>query len=519
MNLFKFLSRWRKQPEAATLPLEKPVKVNPFKFALDVANRMNAADLAATKVDFFTVPTAAPGVVPKAAKMAVDSAYGYGQTNGLANYANEFASMYEEGQAFMGFPALAMMAMRSEYRRPSEILADEMTRNWGEVVFTGEREGKDAVADKMEVIESELTRINAQDTLRKAFEQDGFFGGSHIFINMGNDGSNGNATELSTPLVRTPQKIKKDSFVGLTVVEPMWIYPSTYNASNPLAADFYRPQMWYVMSTHVHCSRLINIVSREVPDLLKPAYSFRGLSLSQMMKPYVDNWLQTRQAVNDIIQKFRTTVLSTDMDVSTMAGSETFFNRIKMFVAGRNNSGVLAIDKNNEDFQDVTASLASLDKLQAQSQEHMATSPGIPLIKMFGITPTGLNASAEPEMQTFAESLSSAQEKNGTPVMKTVLEVIQLSKFGEVDPNISWKWNPLKHLDKKEEADINYVNAQADDIRINNGTIDQAEAREALAHDEDGPYPGLDLNYTPEVPEPDSSGDGNEPERGEEKGS
>jgi phage-related protein (TIGR01555 family) len=233
-----------------------------------------------------------------------------------------------------------------------------------------------------------------------------------------------------------------------------------------------------------------------------------------MMKPYVDNWLQTRQAVNDIIQKFRTTVLSTDMDVSTMAGSETFFNRIKMFVAGRNNSGVLAIDKNSEAFQDVTASLASLDKLQAQSQEHMATPAGIPLIKIFGITPTGLNASAEPEMQTFAESLSSSQEKNGTPIMRTVLEIIQLSKFGEIDPNIGWKWNPLKHLDKKEEAEIDLVKAQADDIRINNGTIDTAEAREALAHDEDGPYPGLDLNYTPEIPDPDSSGDGNEPTRG-----
>ncbi|WP_198327721.1 hypothetical protein [Mesorhizobium sp. WSM1497] len=34
---------------------------------------------------------------------------------------------------------------------------------------------------------------------------------------------------------------------------------------------------------------------------MKPTYSFGGLSLSQMVKPYVDNWLETRQSVNDII--------------------------------------------------------------------------------------------------------------------------------------------------------------------------------------------------------------------------
>lgn len=515
MNLLNRFRRWLNPPvEAAALPIVVEAAKLPhdkFRHAMEVAIRMMAEDQAKGKFEPFTVPTAAPGVVTKEAKMAVDSACGQGQTNGLYNYANEFASIWEEGQAFLGYPVLSWMALRTEYRRPTEILADEMTRNWGKVAFIGEQEEKDAIASKMEVIEEELTRIKAQDVMRRALEQDGFFGGSHIFIDMGNTD---NVPELAKPLAMTPQKIKLDSFVGLTVVEPMWVYPSTYNSINPLRSDFYKPETWYVMNMHVHNSRMMTIVSREVPDLLKPAYSFRGLSLSQMLKPYVDNWLQTRQAVNDIIQKFRTTVLATQMDVSTMGAAETFFARIKMFVAGRNNSGVLAIDKENEEFQDVTASLASLDKLQAQSQEHMATPPGIPLVKLFGITPTGLNATAEPEMQAFYESLSSSQEKNGTPVMTKTIELIQLSKFGEIDKGIVWQWNPLKHMDKKEEAEIDLLRAQADDMRIANGTIDNAEAREALAHDEDGPYPGLDLNYTPELPEVDSSGDGNEPTRG-----
>ncbi|WP_163360700.1 anti-CBASS protein Acb1 family protein, partial [Klebsiella aerogenes] len=74
-----------------------------------------------------------------------------------------------------------------------------------------------------------------------------------------------------------------------------------YNTTNPLAADWYKPALWYVQGRPVHATRLLTFVGREVPDLLKPAYSFGGLSMSQMAKPYVDNWLRTRASVADLI--------------------------------------------------------------------------------------------------------------------------------------------------------------------------------------------------------------------------
>ena len=43
------------------------------------------------------------------------------------------------------------------------------------------------------------------------------------------------------------------------------------------------------MANEVHASRLMTTIPFPVSDLLKPAYSFGGLSLIQMGKPYVDN--------------------------------------------------------------------------------------------------------------------------------------------------------------------------------------------------------------------------------------
>ena len=59
------------------------------------------------------------------------------------------------------------------------------------------------------------------------------------------------------------------------------------------------------MSQEFHASRLLTIIPFPVSDLLKPAYSFGGVPLIQMGKPYVDNWLNARQAVADILQGYR----------------------------------------------------------------------------------------------------------------------------------------------------------------------------------------------------------------------
>jgi Anti-CBASS protein Acb1-like len=75
-----------------------------------------------------------------------------------------------------------------------------------------------------------------------------------------------------------------------------------YNSNDPLKDDWYRPNTWYIQSKAIHSSRLITLIGREVPDLLKPTYSFGGLSLSQMAKPYVDNWLKTRQRRDNLVK-------------------------------------------------------------------------------------------------------------------------------------------------------------------------------------------------------------------------
>jgi phage-related protein (TIGR01555 family) len=358
----------------------------------------------------FAVPP--PGVLPEgvpAPSMAQDSAMG-----AALQWAGGFANqVFAEGLEFLGYPYLAELAQRPEYRVITETIATEMTRKWIKLQAVGEEDK----TEKIKAIEEEFTRLGAKDAFRKAIEVDGFFGRAHVYLDLG---TTDDREELRTPIgdgqdATSNAKIARGSLKRIRVIEPVWTYPSTYNAIDPLKPDWYKPSSWFVQGKELHSTRLLTFIGREVPDLLKPAYSFGGLSMSQMAKPYVDNWLRVRQSVSDLVSTFSTSGIKTDLATMLSAGGEQLFKRLVLFNSNRDNQGLMVVDKETEEFFNVSTPLGTLDQLQAQAQEHMASVSRIPLVKLLGISPAGLNASSEGEIETFDDTINAAQEAQLRP--------------------------------------------------------------------------------------------------------
>jgi hypothetical protein len=424
--------------------------------------------------------------------------------------AGALSSAIAEGLTFLGYPDLAAMAQRPEYRVITEVIAEEMTRKW--IRLHAEGDDKDDKAEKIKQLKDEMDRLDVQGAFRKIAEQDGYFGRAHLYLDTG-DGSLPDELRLSIgdgthgdPLSK--RKFRKGKLVALRTVEAVWTYPVNYNSIDPLAASWYNPQTWFVMGKEVHVTRLLKFVGREVPDLLKPAYAFGGLSLSQMAKPYVDNWLRTRQAVADIVVSFTTFVLKGNLQSANLAtDGQAFYDRLDLFNLLRSNQGVMAVDKDSEDLVNVSAPLGTLDVLQAQTQEHMAAVSRVPLVKLLGITPNGLNASSEGEIRTFYDTIHAQQKRLFDKHLKTVICFIQRSLWGDVDPSITYEWEPLWALDEKGQAEVDKIKADTGAVLIDSGAIDQQEERERVARDPASPYPGLDLNKEIEPPEPEMDPD------------
>jgi len=426
------------------------------------------------------------GVVPSGA-MAMDAVSVY-----------DYASQYYDGQGFPGYPHLSSLTTKSEYRSPVETTANEMTRKWLKIVAHGDGD----VSKKIEIIEAELKRHKVRDLFRLAAEQDGFFGRAQIYINIKGVSDDGR----KLPLVIDPATIKKGSLIGFKAIEPLWTSPAFYNSTDPVAPDFYKPTSWWVMGKQTHASRFLTIVSRPVPDMLKPAFNFGGMSMSQLMEPYVEAWLRTRDSVSDLLHSFSISGIKTDMSSTLSGGSGgDLFTRAKLFNQMRDNRNLLVLDKDTEEFFQFNAPLSGLDALQAQSQEHMAAPSHMPLVKLLGITPSGLNASSEGEMSCWYDFVASMQSNLFAEPMKKVIDLIQLDQFGEIDDAIGFEFEPLEQMNGTELAAIRKSDADSGVAYITAGVIAPLEERTRLAADPLSGYTSLDVDQLPEVPgDPDA---------------
>lgn len=435
-----------------------------------------------------------PGVIPDSATIRQHDAMPHGgrpylamdagpATNGMNWLNTNFC-----GLGFPGYAYLSELAQRSEYVSPAGTIASEMTRKFVKFIS---RSKDPKASDKFKQMEAAFKKFDVRQVWRRALELDLLMGRSQIYINI--DGSNEDLVKAQ-PLVVDSKTVGKGKLKGFKVIEPIWTSPLTYNSSDATEADFYQPQAWYILGKRIHHSRLITVNSCPVPDILKPSYNFGGLSLSQRMEPYVLRWLKTVDNVNRLINNFSIMILKSNLGTilqgKTLDG-QGILGRAKLFVSTRDNQGLTLIDKNSEEMDQIAVPLGGLAELQAQAQEHMAAPTKLPLVKLTGITPSGLNASSEGEITVLHETIGAAQENVIEPGLDVMFDLIQLNEFGVIDEDLDYEFVPLTESTTKEVADVRKSNTEMIGGLIDKGVIDADEGRETLRMDPDSGFTHL----------------------------
>jgi phage-related protein (TIGR01555 family) len=469
------LFRWSRKEVA-------PVSVVPKGDGLRRAAAMASDGAPAPKTYKYPIQAYTPpaGVVPKGTEsgIAMDS-----------NFPN-FVSAYMGGDftGFPGYPHLSFLATRAEYRAMANALSKEMTREW--IKINSSETAGSSTKDKVTELTKKIQDIGLQQVIQRAVEHDAYFGRAQILISI-----KGQQDKLELPLIISSKTISRDSFEKVTTVEAIWTTPATYNALDPSDPYFYKPPVWFMLGKKVHHTRLLTIISRPVPDILKPAYNFGGMSLSQLAELYVDNWLRTRQSVADLINNFSITVLATSMDqvLEGLDDGTNLFARAALFTATRSNKGMMLLDKDREELIQINTPLSGLSDLQAQSQEQMCSVSKTPSTILLGVAPTGFGNVSEGEITTWEKWVGSEQEVY-RPTIQTIINVLQLSMYGEIDPDISFAFNPLSQMTPKELAEIRTADSTTAANYIDRGVIDPAEERERLARDPESGYQGLNLD-------------------------
>ena len=403
----------------------------------------------------------------------------------------------EEGlPTFLGYGTLTGLTQNGLIRAGVSMRAKEMTRKWGKFVSAGDNDNvldADDKSDLLKELEKESEKYNVKDMFEKCANFSGYYGGCLLFID------NGDAQEeWSNPLTLSKETFRAGSLRGFKLIEPFVVTPGTYNSVNPMADNYYKPDLWIVQGIPVHRSRMLYFAENDLPTWLKPAYNFFGISLSQIVLDGVAHFTANRESASRLLQKYATTVFKTDMDDVLSGGfGMELRKRIDFFVQNRDNDGVAVIDKEKEDLITMTTSLAGVTDLVRQSMEYVAALFNEPVTKMWGLSPAGFNT-GDSDMQSHYDNIASLQHNMFDAPMARIVKILQLNKFGVVDDSIRFEFSPLSEDDEEKKVANNKTKAETDAIYMEAGTISPEEARQRLIDDPDSGYNNLEPYDSPQ---------------------
>lgn len=483
------------------------VKINPGLIDQLLADQRGAGaaiDWAAK----FRQPEVAPGTLPatekKLPELAMDSMCdSMAATIGACSGFNQLS-----GVDFIGYAALSLLSQHPLIRAMVDTLAEEMTRKW--IKFSGKGD-EESDAKRVTAVDEAVKKFHTKEYFKASMSTCGYMGGAMLFLDMGdNTRTDAGLAEVQTPLTLDSGKIKKGSFKGFRLIEPINCYPAPYNADNPLEAGYYNPDAWLVQGRKVHASRLLRIVQNELPILLKPAYNFFGIPMAQMALDYVDRFDTIRIAVAKLVKRFSTSVVQTDMSQMLNGGgfddASSLKARAAMWSMLGSNEGLMFLDKEAEAFVQVNTPLTGLGDIVSQSLELLAAIARQPAVKLLGISPKGFNATGEYDESNWYDRVASQQTGVFGQPLDFAVKVIQLSEIGHIDEDITHAFLPLHEESETEKAARRKSDADTAGIYIDRGITSPEEERARLAADPDSGYNSLDVDDLPTPPAQVSAG-------------
>ncbi len=395
--------------------------------------------------------------------MAMDSMLESCGFYGLIQHAYQLGQP-PQGNGFIGYAALSELKQNGLISACVETVADDMLRAWIDVKQEEDavKQEEDAVKQDIDVpkaVEDRFRELKLQKVFREAAAMTQYFGGCLIFINTGT---------LDPQTLKTPLNISDKSaelgqgrLHGFKVIEPINVFPGTYNSINPLRDDYFEPDWWWVMGIQVHASRFIKITSGDVPVLLRPSYNFFGVPHAQILWDYVLHFQKDRVATSRALSKYSDYVLKEGgLRDAMMApnGTSQLDSRVAIMARYRNNDGITVIDKDEEDVTKVESSLSGLVDIAKQSLNYICCINRTPAEKLLGEPPPGFNSTGESSIKNYNKHISAQQEKILKNGIDKALQIVQLDLFGNIDQSITFEFCKLDENDRQIESGIKKAN-------------------------------------------------------------
>lgn len=299
----------------------------------------------------------------------------------------------------------------------------------------------------------------------------------------------GHEDRLEEPLCY--DEILPDSFCGLHIVD-RWsgVQPDSETVRDMTDQDFGLPLFYEVRTPdesvrkRVHHSRVVRFIGRELPTEERIAENYWGASELEALYDEVvkrDNVSHNMAALT-----FRACRDYMEMEgadqLFALGGAEQqrrFWSMMQAQSALDSNFGLRVVNKGDV-LHNTQYSFAGLSDVYENIMMDVAGASHIPVTKLFGRAPGGLNATGESDLRNYYDYVDSQRESVLRDILERLLPVLCLSAWGTLPEALEFTFPPLWEPHADELAEIARKKTDAVLAVYKAGLIDARTARREL---------------------------------------
>ena len=344
-----------------------------------------------------------------------------------------------------------------------DIIPDEMTKKW--ISIPEDTDG---------LTLDYLTLIKAKQSINEALKWSRLFGGACIVINV-DDGQ-----ELEFPV--NPNLIK--TVKNLQVFDKRQMTIKAYNEDNTvnmyelnnLSADKEKSQF------DIHSSRVMYFDGLKLPEQERLKNNGFGQSVLQRYWTELSGLGTVMSATAFITKEFNQGLLEieglTEM-LATDEGITSIKTRMEIMQYSKSVINMILLDANKEKYTEMSKNVSGLPDLIDRFEGALSGVSDIPETRLFGRSPSGMNATGQSDADNMRSNVESAQEDKLLPELTKLITYITLSKDAKFKGPFTIEFNPLYSPSAKETAETRYIVAQSDNLYIMNDTLQPQEVAES----------------------------------------
>lgn len=339
-------------------------------------------------------------------------------------------------------------------------------------------ESPDEEDETRDQVAARLTELGAQAAIVDAAVFGRVFGDTFLYVDV----EDGTKNELPLDLTKVRKvnflkKIERDRISGLTkytdVKSPKYDEYETYQISNALG-----------VTAVIHETRLIRFTGARTSDMDRRANNMWHRSvldkIYEVLRDFGITWSSAALLVNQGTQgiyKFKD--LSMLLAAPGTEGREALSTRVGMIDMVRSALRSIILDADVEDFSYEVAPLTSLPEVLDRFGSRLAAAAdGIPVTKLFGISPAGMNATGEADAKNWYRILDSYRTTTLQPPVERLVDLV-LAELKKPDAEITVSWQPLDQPSDTEEAQRRAAIVASDVALVNAGVLYPDEVAKA----------------------------------------